>query len=178
MKKKWIHYIVVTLVLSIFFHLLVVHYFPRIIMIGAALRIKDKSGVDKNQILHNEPVNAESKKIVMPSPDLLYSGISFDVGRYPLLIKAPVPKSTYWSMAMYDLDTNNFFVIDDRDIPTSELEVVLIGPNETAPDRKGAIVVRAPGDQGIVLFRMFISDRNKIAELQEYQRGITCTRLK
>jgi len=178
MKKKWVYYVIITLILSISFHLLIVYYFPRILMIGAALRIKDRFGVDKNQLLNNEPVNAESKKIVMPSPDLLYSGISFDVSRHPLLIMAPVPTNTYWSMSMYDYDTNNFFVIDDRDIPGKKLVAVLIGPDDAVPDRKDAIVVRAPEDQGIILFRMLIVDRNNIAELQKFQRGITCSALK
>ena len=50
---------------------------------------------------------------------------------------------------------------------------LLIGPDDTVPDRKDAVVAGAPEDQGTVLFRMFISDRNEIAGLQEYQRGIT-----
>jgi len=178
MNKKWISIAFIIFVLAILFHILVVRYFPRMLMIGAALRIKDTFGVEKNEILHNEPVNAESKKIVMPSPDLLYSGISFDVEKYPLVIEAPVPKNTYWSVSMYDYDTNNFFVIDDRDIPTDEIVVILIGPDAAVPHRDGAIVVRAPANQGIILFRMFISDRNKIAELEEYQKKITCRPLK
>ncbi|MCI0480960.1 MAG: DUF1254 domain-containing protein, partial [Candidatus Dadabacteria bacterium] len=170
--------IVITLILATFFHLLTVHFFPQILMIGAALRIKDNFGVEKNQILHNEPVNAESRKIVMPSPDLLYSGISFDVGQYPLHISAPVPANTYWSLSMYDYDTDNFFVIDDRDIPTRELLVVLVRPGDPVPDIKEAIIVKAPEDQGIILFRMLINDRNEIAKLQEYQKGITCALIK
>ncbi len=65
-----------------------------------------------------------------------------------------------------------------RSALASFVKKLFIGPDDTVPDRKDAIVVRAPEDQGIVLFRMFINDRNEIAKLQEYQRGITCTLLK
>jgi hypothetical protein len=54
----------------------------------------------------------------------------------------------------------------------------VIGPGDTVPDRTDTIVVRAPEDQGIVLFRMFINDRDEIARLQESRKGITCTLLK
>jgi hypothetical protein len=60
----------------------------------------------------------------------------------------------------------------------SFVQTLFIGPDDTVPDRKDAIVAKAPEDQGTVLFRMFINDRNEIARLQEYQRGITSALLK
>jgi hypothetical protein len=60
-----------------------------------------------------------------------------------------------------------------RSALTLFVKTLFIGPDDTVPDRKDAVIAWTSEDQGIVLFRMFIDDRNEIATLQEYQRGIT-----
>jgi hypothetical protein len=58
-----------------------------------------------------------------------------------------------------------------RSAPASFVKKLFIGPDETVPDRKDAIIVRVPEDQGIVLFRIFINDRNENCQASGVSEG-------
>lgn len=166
-RVKWI---VATLILAGVFHLLSVMSVPYAIMIGLSL----KSRQPPNSIFHSEPVTAASRSIVRPSPDLLYSACGFDVSEKPLRITAPVP-NTYYSISAFDMNTDNFFVINDRQVTSDKMEIVIKGPNASYTGNGKEIVVTAPSRGGVVLFRMLIEDRNKLDDLINIQKQATCS---
>lgn len=171
--KTWLRWIVLTLALAVVFHLLTVTLFPRVIMALAIQRILNRSGSEVNTLVHSTRVTVDSRHVVKPSPDLLYSICVYDVGEKPLRITAPVP-DTYWSISFYQTNTNNFYVINDRQAKSNPVDIVLVGPDMAVPRVENAQVVVAPTDKGVFLLRSLIKDEDKLGDLIKIQKLATC----
>lgn len=174
--KNWFRWIILTLALAVVFHLLTVTLFPRVIMAVAIRRILNRSGSEISTLIHSPRVTVDSRQVVKPSPDLLYSICVYDVSEKPLRITAPVP-DTYWSISFYQTNTDNFYVINDRQVNSSTLDVVLVGPDMVVPRVENVQVVVAPTNKGVFLLRSLIEDENKLGDLIKIQRLATCNPL-
>jgi len=162
--------VIIFLLFAILSHIALIYAFPYIIVISNYLATRDEVRV--NEAYHQSPVDASFKKVVMPSPDILYSACVFDLSNSDLLIEARVPKFTYWSASFYSMSTDNFFTINDRAVNES-ISLILTAKS----DCSGKCVI-SPSTRGIVIFRIiFIPDKSMLPELEEYQRTIKCTPL-
>ena len=120
------------------------------------------------------------RRVVMPSPDLLYATCSFDVRQQALRIQADPRLPGYWSIALYAANSANFFVLNDRKAAGVPVDLVLIGPDtpEPADVPAGARLVRAPGGRGLLLMRVLVSDDAAEREAAEVgRRTLRCTPL-
>ncbi len=171
--KSWFRWIIPTLALAVVFHLLTVILFPRVIMSLAFKRILKKSGSEINTLIHSPRVTVDSRNVVKPSPDLLYSICVYDVGEKPLRIRATVP-DTYWSISFYQTNTDNFYVLNDRQSKSNPVDIVLLGPKMGVPDVANAEVVVAPTEKGIFLLRTLIKDEDKLEDLIKIQKKASC----
>ncbi len=175
MTSKWLKFGVITLCGAALVHWAAIAYAPELIM-GRVLAARAEQ--DAYTIAHAERSTASSRRIVRPSPDLLYSSCLFDVSKHPLKVVTAAPTGTYWSVAFYAANTDNFFVLNDtqaKGIPTT---IVIAGRGQTvAPQGPGAIVVSAPSDKGLVLFRTLINNDTRLAELDQQRRAAKCEAL-
>lgn len=123
------------------------------------------------------PPDAGTRSVVRPNPDMLYAACPFDLAAGPLRLTAKVPHSTYWSVAAFDADSNNFFVRDDRQLAGDAIEIVAIRrgmalpPLGATPDR---VVLFAPSERGLLLIRVLINDATQVAALEAMQRQAAC----
>ncbi|HEY5237566.1 MAG TPA: DUF1254 domain-containing protein, partial [Rhizomicrobium sp.] len=125
-----------------------------------------------NTIHHTARVDAASRAIVRPSPDLLYSDCPYDLSHGPLRVTAPVPAGTYWSVSAFDSQTNNFFVLDDREAKGA-VDFVLAAK----PMKAGALqVIVSPTEHGVLLFRTLIDDDAHFVTLNAARLRARCTR--
>ena len=168
---KWV---AATLALAVVIHILFVAAVPHLVMFMASQRILKKSGSGINRLLLAPRVTVNSRDVVKPSPDLLYSLCVYDVSARPLRITAPVP-DTYWSISFYQTNTDNFFVLNDRQVETDPVKIVLVGPDMPVPDIADAEVVVAPSNKGVFLLRSLIMDEDKLDDLIRIQRTASCT---
>ena len=171
--KTWIKWGVPALVLSAALHLLIVATLPYAIM----LVLKLSTDHTPNTIFHNPPVTADSREVVRPSPDLLYSGCPFNLSDGPLRVTAPVSE-TYYSVSAFAENTDNFFAINDRQMKGQPLRLVVVGPGQQYQAKAGERVVQSPTTLGTMIFRMLITDRKKLAALQAVQRKANCQTVK
>ncbi len=162
--------IAVILISAIIAHLAFIYSYPYLIAMSSYFATKDE--VKVNEAYYQLPINASFKKVVMPSPDILYSSCVFDVSNSDLLIEARVPNFTYWSASFYSLNTDNFFTINDIAVKEN-LSVVLTAKKACSAEN----CVFSPSTRGIVIFRIFIPDNSMLPELMEYQKTIKCTSL-
>lgn len=105
--------------------------------------------------------NHTQRRIVMPSPDLLYATCVWDVSQRPLRIKADLRGLPYASIALYAANSDNFWVINDRQLGDAPLDLWLIGPQAYPAAVKlpeGARTVAAPTTKGLLLMRTLVSD--------------------
>ena len=155
-------------------HVAAIWAVPRVVM-RMAFRAGEKRTGGDNRAYHFKLPAADSRDVVLPSPDILYAGCIYDVSKGPVSITAEVPES-YWSVALYADNTDNFFVLDDRQVAASHAEVILVAAGTTPPP--GRVVVTAPTTRGLVLFRTLVLDHAKLDALQRLQRTEECAPLR
>lgn len=168
----WLRWGAFTLILAAVIHWFAVANAPTMIMSRVTSAIGAKG---TNKITHGERATAASRTIVKPSPDLLYSQCVFDVTRRPLKITTAAPTGTYWSVALYAANTDNFFVLNDTQANGQPATIVLMGSGQTVPPQpEGTRIVTAPTGRGVVLFRTLINDNTHEADLDEQRRAAKC----
>ncbi len=132
-----------------------------------------------NVAIEAAPVNAASRTVVRPSPDLLYTACVFDLSKHALRIRAPVQDS-YVSVSGFGADSSNFFARDGRSEPVDasgkrSFDLLLVHGLTYKP-APGAQVIESPTVTGLVLFRSLITSRQALPDLQRrYQARQTCT---
>jgi len=160
------------LVLAALLHVLTIIAIPRIIMGRAIAQLAMPAGY--NTLYHPARISAASRAIVRPSPDLAYSICVFDVSTAPLRITSPIPHD-YLSISLFADNTDNFFVVNDRQVASSIIDLVLIGPQGAAPAiPAGAQLVRAPSTRGVVLMRRVIPSDAAYERIDAERHQATC----
>jgi len=126
----------------------------------------------RNQWVFAPPSTDKSRTVVRPSPDLLYSLCCYDVSEYPLRLTAVIPD--HWSISGFGMNTDNFFVINDKQAKSNPIEVVLLSKGMAYYDSTGkAYIIVAPSDQGIILIRTVITGKADLPALMQIQRKAT-----
>jgi uncharacterized membrane protein len=169
---RWIGWLLFTAAVAAAVHWAVVRETPNFIM----SRVMSGMGArGSNAITHVDRATAASRAVVKPSPDLLYSHCVFDLSHAPLKVTTAAPEDTYWSVAFYASNTDNFYALNDRQAGGQPATLVLLGQGQSAPPQaEGTIIVSAPTQRGIVLFRTLINDDTREPELDRLRRAAKC----
>ena len=158
-------------------HLLAVWAAPRLIMQvllnGPAAKAMDM----RNQAAFPPPVTAASRSIVLPSPDLLYSVCVFDLKDGPLRVTAHPQLKSYWSIALYASNSDNFFVVNDKQAADKPIDLWLTPPGETSAPPAGSTPVATPSTQGFLLMRVLTGNYEAEKSVVEpARRTLNCTK--
>ena len=138
-------------------------------------------GIAMERIEQNAPVNAmghapistaERRVIVRPSPDLAYSTCLFDLSQGLVAVSVQPMDAPYWSLSVFDDETNVRFVRNDRETGDQPLEVVLAREGQDAPE--GREVVHVPSDRGLALLRILISEREAFPAVDAARQTANC----
>jgi uncharacterized membrane protein len=176
--RRWWPRVAALLAAAAAIHALAVWAVPRAIM----QRVIASAAPERSAGVFLPPMtDASQRRIVMPSPDLLYALCAFDVGAAPLRIRADPRAPNYWSIALYASNSDNFFVLNDRQAAGRPVDLVLLGPRAyPAPPAipEGATRVSAPTERGLLLMRVLVGDWAAEREAVEAARGtLSCERL-
>jgi uncharacterized membrane protein len=168
---KWI---AATLLVAAVVHGATVFLLPRFIMLRTMAGITKLAG-STNTIVHAPRATWRSRGVVRPSPDLLYSICAYDLGATDGAVRVSTHDmpETYWSMSMFDADTNNFYALNDRQAKTGAADFLLVGPEGSAGAGRSPVVT-APTNRGIVLFRTLVDDESHIAEIDAARHNAAC----
>jgi uncharacterized membrane protein len=166
--RRLVPWLLATLAVAAIVHLASLYAIPPIVM----AQVTAQMGTP-NTIHQGTRPDASSRTVVRPSTDLLYSLCPYDLSRGALLVTSPVPRGTYWSVSVYDADTNNYFVRDDRELRGS-LRLVIYAPGSAMRAGNGDGVI-SPTRHGIVIFRTLIDSEAHIAALDAERRQASCT---
>lgn len=156
-QRLWFYRTLSLSVTAILAHLALVWATPRLIMWRV---MNSPAAIELN--MHNNAafppaVDASSRRVVMPSPDMLYSVCVFDVSKGPVRVTAQPGLKTYWSIALYGANSDNFFVVNDQEAGEAPVDLWLVskGPNAADPTvPTGAKVVVTPSETGFLLMRV------------------------
>lgn len=139
---------------------------PRVIMSAALERIEAEAG-GPNRMIKAPPVDQESREVVRPSPDLLYSLCAYDVSESDILVKVGSTPG-YWSISFYDEATNNFDVRGYRG-GSEDLRIFTISKGAMARQ-----VVRSPSNRGLALIRRRVGNREELEAAIDAQHDDDC----
>ena len=146
-------YVWTALIAALLAHFAFIHAAPRVMMNVALSRISALSGYNTWTI--SDRVTPLSRAIVRPSPDFAYSACAYDLSDGPLTITA-TPWSSYWSLSLYAANSDNYFVVDDREARNGAA-ITLIRRGRTPPE--GAVqIVESPSARGVALIRRLAPD--------------------
>ncbi|MEQ1865096.1 MAG: DUF1254 domain-containing protein [Micropepsaceae bacterium] len=173
---RWIKWTAFVAIGAVAVHYAAVTTLPNIIM----WRVMSLGGAKgTNTLVHTERSTAASRVIVKPSPDLLYSRCIYDVTHMPLTITTAAPADTYWSVALYASNTDNFYVLNDTAAKGQPATIILMGQGQSIPPQpEGTRIVTAPTSKGLILFRTLINDDARETEIDKARRTATCEPLR
>jgi uncharacterized membrane protein len=160
--------VVIALVLFFLSYRLTLYRVPIKLMDGAEQRLLSIRTTGPNTFHHGRAPTHKSRQIVMPSPDLVYSSCVYDLGAGDLVISGTLPPAGhYWSLSLYAHNTDNYFVLNDRELPERSFSVTL--------SRKGrgkAASIKSPTRTGIALIRMIQRKQDDLPVIQAAQQSI------
>jgi uncharacterized membrane protein len=172
--RHWIRLGVVTLVLAAGLHGLIVWLIPHAITFALVRSVSKQVGY--NAVLTPPLPTDQSRSVVAPSPDLLYAVCVFDVSAGPVRISARPPQG-YWSLSLYDRNSDNFFGINDNQIKGDTVELILTrGPADPGTRAKfpSATYVQTPRSTGVMLSRILVLDPANMQAERDAQSSVRC----
>lgn len=134
-----------------------------------------------NRAVFSPPVSAKVRTVVMPSPDLLYSVCVYDLSTGPVRISANPALPSYWSIALYGANSDNFFVINDRKAAGKPVDLLLVyGRDGTMHDTaaSGSHIVVSPSVKGFLLMRVLTGDyATEKTVVEPARRTLACQKI-
>lgn len=165
----WGKYVLAALAVAVVTHLAAVYAAPNMLMGVAIKRLSETSGYNTWRI--SDRVTARSRQIIRPSPDFAYSACVYDLSQGPVVITA-APWSPYWSLSLYAENTDNFFVIDDREAHYGA-EITLVRAGRAHPEG-ASMVVESPSRRGVALIRRLAPTPDAYSAAAQVARDDTC----
>lgn len=147
------------------------------------------AGGGTNVMVHAERSSHASRTVVRPSPELLYSICWYDLSKGPVRVLTGAPTGTYWSVALYRDNTDNFFVTNDTKTGGAPADLLLFyAPQMTGgkaefeaaygpakrPELAATQGVASPSATGLVLIRTLVNDEARSPEIDGARRLATC----
>ena len=174
---RWLLRAASVLAIAAAVHLVTVWALPRGIMRALS------NGLDAGGAVMLPPMtDATSRRVVMPSPDLLYALCAYDVSDVPMRIQADPKPPGYWSIALYASNSDNYFVLNDRRNDGRPVDLLLTGPasgTPATPVPEGATRVASPTPRGVLLMRVLVADYAAQREqVEAARRTLRCTPLR
>lgn len=162
-------YVLGALVIAILAHFAYVNAVPRMLMSVAMSRI---AGGERNAWRLAPRVTPDSRTIVRPSPDFAYSACSYDLSHGPVRIDV-APWDGYWSLSLYADNSDNFFVVDDREVEGGVH--VMLSRSRPADNTDASVrVVQSPSVRGIALIRRLAPNADAYNAAAVAARGDAC----
>lgn len=176
-RSRWLRHLLALTACAVLTHVAVVWAVPRVIMWRVMAVLPAESRAPGTVIL--PPLSDHhQRRVVMPSPDLLYALCVFDVSRQALRIRAHPELNTYWSIALYASNTDNFHVVGDRQTGGQAVDMLLIGPDGAGAQTGLPPVstrVRAPATTGLLLMRLLRTGaESDLSDAQAARQTLRC----
>lgn len=124
------------------------------------------------------PTDHHARRIVMPSPDLLYATCSLSLARGPAHITFDGHYGRYWSIALYAANSDNFFVIGDRQTGNGPVDLWVTRTNleRSASTARNALTVESPSERVFLLMRLLVNDSPEaLADAERARRSLRCS---
>ncbi|MEM7459559.1 MAG: DUF1254 domain-containing protein [Pseudomonadota bacterium] len=125
-----------------------------------------------NACFHNQVYGPRSNAARRANPDSIISYMAYDLSTGPVRISGKTwPR--YWSLSLYQQNSDNFFVINDQELPGPDFDFVLTLSDQKTGDLSGTVIV-SPTMKGIMLIRRFAADESDMPGIIANQDALYC----
>lgn len=152
-----------------------VYYYPNLVYRGAV----KKMNLEENTPSFRDLPDATFRSVVKPNPDFLYVIGTYNLSKGAVQIKGIMPDSSYWSLALYAPNTVNYYVKNDQEYGTPDLNIVIKKKKQEGDFPKEAEIVTSKTKKGLFLFRILVTDNSKerVARFKKYQESVRVVQL-
>ena len=170
MIARWIGPLLLAAALALASYWFTLSRTPQVLMGAAVSRLAKVGGI--NRMTAAPLATAAARTIVRPSPDLAYSHCTFDLAAGPIAITAmPVP-APYWSLSVFDANTDVAFVRNNLESGGNAVRIVVAMPDQSVAP--GIEVVRVAKPRGVALLRVLVNDRARFPAIDAARRRSSC----
>jgi len=154
------HHLIGLLIVAAAAHALTVWALPRVIMAEVLRVTRVEGSASADGVRRPPPADHTARRIVMPSPDLLYATCSLDIRDKPAQITANIDYPRYWSIALYADNSDNFMVRNDREHGTRALRWLIVSKDAQypMPASRDVEIIEAPGTKVLLLMRVLLPE--------------------
>jgi hypothetical protein len=121
--------------------------------------------------------DASWRGVTTPNTDTVYSRAYLDLSGGPINITMPDMDGRYYSLALLDMATNNFYIGGRRTTGTLRTTWVIVGPDWAGPMPIDVRIVRAPGNDVLALMRTLVDGPEDMPAVHTLQDQFTCAPL-
>ena len=164
----WGKYLLGALIIAVVVHLAAIFAVPRLLM-NVAMERLCAAGVNVWHL--SDRVTAASRWVVRPAPDFAYSACVYDLSAGPIRVTAAA-WDDYMSVSAFAANSDNFFVINDREAPNG-VDFTLIRAGDEKP-ADAAMVVESPSTRGIILQRRIAPTEERFARADAARKQDVC----
>ncbi len=169
MIGRWIGPLIAAVLLAVAGYYATLALTPQLLMRAAWNRV---ASAGTNSFTFPTLATDQSRAIVRPSPDLGYAICPFRLGDTPLLVEVPPVPSAYWSLSVFDAETNVAFVKNNGDANGGTIKLAIALPAVPSPAGYERVVVNAP--RGIALVRILVEDRATFPAIDAARQKASC----
>ncbi|MEE2525969.1 DUF1254 domain-containing protein [Hyphobacterium sp. HN65] len=155
-----IRHILAFILLAAGVHAATIWYLPRLAMNTAMSRL-EAQGAGLNTFIHVPPTDETSRRVVRPSPDLLYSVCLLDLSEGPVQIHV-AGWGDYVSLSLFAGNTDNVFAVNES---SGEGDIAVSVTNGDGAD------VDLGSERGIAIVRRLAPDAGRIAAADAARRS-------
>ena len=138
-----------TLILALIVHFSSVLAIPFLSENDAWRRLASK--IKNNQMQVIKTVEESNQLWAFHAPDTKYAICRFDLSQGPVQVDFQLLRG-YWSVAIYDDESRNFYAADGYDLLRSSMSLILLGPDH-AHEGEAALPISVPTEQGLLVIR-------------------------
>ena len=157
-KNKWLLLLIVTSVIT---SLAIIVLIPYLVMI----LIMSQHPI--NMWTYMKESSTDRDRAVSTSTDILYASLAYDIDDSPLILKLVIPEKTYWSLSCYEDNLDCFYVLNDRNIESKQIQILLSKTGERSGE---SVAVKSSSGRGMILVRSIVNNNleNIICAYSQY----------
>ena len=149
----------------------IINQAPKTVMANIEGRIIKGAG-GWNACYHNRTFGPRKNAARRANPDSIISSMAYDLSKGPVRVSGSIwPR--YWSLSLYQQNSDNYFVINDQQIQQSKFDFVIIQKGQIVIDIN-ATPITSPTEKGIMLIRRFAAQESDMPAIIENQDAMYC----
>lgn len=125
-----------------------------------------------NSCFHNQSYGPRYNSARRANPDSIISSMAYDLRQGPVRVSGETWPS-YWSLSLYQQNSDNFFVVNDRQLTGSNFDFILALDSQNTLKLDGTVII-SPTEKGIMLVRRFASNETDMQGILDNQESMTC----